>query len=217
MVATATQRTAYDVDPVARLWPESTVVCLGSGPSLTQADVDACRGRARVIAIKDTYRLAPWADALYCGDEVWWQHYGPDLAFTGACYGLVSPHETKWVQLLDRLGVHRFLLGSGSGLSTDPRRLALGGHSGYQAINLAMHLGARTVVLLGYDMKAAAGRLHFFGDRAYASTKHPPYEWLANFDSMVEPLRQRGVRVVNATRDTALTVFPQLPLDEALA
>jgi len=47
-------------DPsVPRLWPGETFVCLASGPSLTQADVDYCRGKARVIAIKDVLHLAP--------------------------------------------------------------------------------------------------------------------------------------------------------------
>lgn len=207
------------VAPVERLWPESTVVCLGSGPSLTVDDVNACRGRARVIAIKDTYQLAPWADALYCGDEIWWQHCGEQTrTFAGLRFGLVSPHEHRWVEMLEQLEVHRLLLGSGSGIESDARRLATGGHSGHQAMNLAAHLGARTIVLLGYDMKpAASGQVHFFTERAYQSKKRPPYEWLANFASMVAPFERLGVRVLNATRETALTVFPRVTLEEALA
>jgi hypothetical protein len=207
------------VAPVPRLWPESTIVCLGSGPSLTRADVESCRGRAKVIAIKDTVQFAPWADALYCGDEIWWQHYGETTrAFAGLRFGLVSPHEQRWVDLLADLDVHRLLLGSGSGVETDPRRLATGGHSGHQALNLAAHLGARTIVLLGYDMKpTVGGDVHFFGSRAYQSKKRPPYEWLANFASVLAPFERLGVRVINATRDTALTVFPRVTLEEALA
>lgn len=223
MVVTVAKRNAFDVDPVTRLWPDSTVVCLGSGPSLTPADVDACRGRARVIAIKDTHQLAPWADALYSGDEIWWREHGAALAFAGLRFGLVSPQEQRWVDLLEQLGVHRLLIGSGSGLDADPRRLTTGGHSGYQAINLAVHLGAHTIVLLGYDMKPAVdGRVHYFGAHAYSTRnnsprKRPPYEWLANFDSMGAPLERLGVRVLNASRETALTVFPRVSLEEALA
>lgn len=218
MVATVAKRSAFDVDQVARLWPDSTVVCLGSGPSLAPADIEACRGRARVIAIKDTYQLAPWADALYCGDEIWWQRHGEATrTFAGLRFGLVSPQERRWVELLDSLEVHRLLLGSGSGLDADPRRLALGGHSGFQALNLAYHLGARSIVLLGYDMQPAAdGRVHFFGNHDY-SKKKPPYEWIANFASLAEPLQRHGIRVVNASRETALTVFPRVSLEEALA
>ena len=45
---------------VSRLWPGSTVVCIGSGPSLTPEDVAYVRGKARVIAINRSVDLAPW-------------------------------------------------------------------------------------------------------------------------------------------------------------
>ena len=37
------------------------------------------------------------------------------------------------------------------------------------------------------------------------------------FPSLVKPLRQRRVAVLNATPGSALTVFPMLALEEALA
>ena len=42
--------------PVPRLWPGSTIVCIGTGPSLVVEDVQACRGH-KVIAIKDAIDL----------------------------------------------------------------------------------------------------------------------------------------------------------------
>ena len=51
--------------PMPRLSDGGTIVCLATGPSLTQADVDAVRGQAdAVIAISDAVDLAPWADVL---------------------------------------------------------------------------------------------------------------------------------------------------------
>ncbi|HCZ48509.1 MAG TPA: hypothetical protein DCZ11_05850, partial [Gammaproteobacteria bacterium] len=38
------------------------------------------------------------------------------------------------------------------GLSASPLRIHQGGNSGYQALNLAVLLGAERVILLGYDM-----------------------------------------------------------------
>lgn len=201
--------------PVPRLWPGSTVVCLGSGPSLTAADVDACRGRARVIAIKDTVRLAPWADVLYgagadAGGRTWWHLHGPTLAFSGLRYCL-DPQASRWASVLAR--------GPEQGLSADPGALALGGHSGYQAINLAVHLGATRVVLLGYDMQATAGRQHYFGDHQHgAPGRKLPFDWFRlHWPSIVAPLSALGVTVVNATRETALDLFPRQSLAEALA
>jgi hypothetical protein len=36
------------------------------------AGVDLAKGRAKVIAINNSWRLAPWADALYGCDYTWW-------------------------------------------------------------------------------------------------------------------------------------------------
>ncbi len=53
---------------VERLWPDATVVCIASGPSLTQSQVDYCRGKARVAVVNNNWEKAPWADVLYGAD-----------------------------------------------------------------------------------------------------------------------------------------------------
>lgn len=192
---------------VPRLWPGSTVVIFASGPSLTQADVDACRGQ-HVIAIKDTIRLAPWAEVLYACDAKWWRHYGPDLTFTGPRYSL-EREAAPWAQVLRNDGV--------LGLETRPSGLRTGRNSGYQAINLAVHLGARRIVLLGFDMQPSGDQHHWFGAHPYVA-KAPPYrEFLQCFQSIVAPLKAIGVEVVNASRISALTCFPRVTLAEVFA
>ena len=198
--------------PVQRLWPSATVVCIGTGPSLTQEDVNACRGHARVIAIKNAVTMASWADCVYgagndAGGRTWWSREGPGLQFNGLRYSL-DPNAARWSSVLRQ--------GSETGLSSDPWRLALGRHSGYQAINLAVLLGAARVVLLGYDMQPTGGKEHYFG--AHPHGVAVPFDYLrARFDSIVEPLQAAGVIVLNASRETALTIFPRVSLEEALA
>lgn len=199
---------------VDRIWPESTVVCLGSGPSLTAEDVESCRGRAKVIAIKDAIQACPWADVLYgCGRDAsrWWQHYGEQLAtFPGLRYTL-DPVAAPWAQVLRETGAH--------GLELDPSALRHGQNSGYQAINLAVHLGAKRIVLLGYDMgHSPHGVKYFFGNRKRVPQVPSPFaSFLLAFETLVAPLAQLGIRVLNASRQTALAMFPRVSLDEALA
>lgn len=199
--------------PVERLWPGATIVCLGSGPSLTQSDVDCCRGRARVIAIKNTIDLAPWADVLYgsgadAGGQTWWSRRGPTLTFPGLRYTL-DEQARRWASVLG--------FKQEDGLDLDPSRVALGSHSGFQAMNLAVHLGAAKIVLLGYDQKPdATGKQHYFGDHP-AGNKLPFELFRFRFPSIVAPLEAVGVTVINATRDTALDLFPKMAIQEALA
>lgn len=192
------------------------MVCIGGGPSLTAADVDACRGRARVLAINDAYRLAPWADVLYGCDAKWWTWHPEAAAFAGLKYGLTHRREDVFpdgVELLANTGM--------GGLETSPHGVRIGStlgsqNSGYQAINLAMHLGAVRVLLLGYDMQPdERGRSHWFGEHPVAGTSQ--YRLFAQaFERLVEPLKAFGIAVINCTRRTALTCFPCQPLAEAL-
>lgn len=188
------------------------MVCLGTGPSLTQEDVDACRGRAKVIAIKHAIDLAPWADALYASGSdrsEWWQRHGDRLAaFNGLRYTL-DPEGRAWATVLRNDGI--------TGLSADPGGLKHGRNSGYAAINLAAHLGAARIVLLGYDMDSDnTGRAHYFGAHWHGRT--PPFPtFIEMFTTIVEPLQALGIAVLNASRRSALTVFPRVSLDEALS
>jgi hypothetical protein len=202
---------------VPRLWPGSTIVVIGGGSSLTPADVDYCRGKARVIAIKEAYQLAPWADVLYAADAKWWRFYQGAPTFDGLKYSIEqnpSQDAPDWcaawpdVAILRNKGDH--------GLSLDPSGLCTGHNSGYQAVNLAVHLGAAKIVLLGFDMwRGPSGEQNWFG-------KHPnhvesPYPlFLQSFATIVAPLKQAGVEVLNASRFTILNGFPRVPLEEAL-
>ena len=194
---------------VPRLWPESTVVCLGGGSSLTPEDVDYCRGKAKVIAIKEAVRLAPWADVLYACDAKWWRWEEGAPSYQGVKYAL-EPQPTPYpgVQVLRDAGPE--------GLSDDPSALCTGNNSGYQAINLAVHLGATKIVLLGYDMSVGPdGQQNWFGEHPCHVRSPYPF-FLTRFASIAAPLQARGVTVLNASRFTVMNTFPRVPLAEAL-
>jgi hypothetical protein len=187
--------------PVVRAWPGATVVCLGTGPSLTTADVEHCRG-LRVIAVNNAYTLAPWADALYAADLKWWKWHKGVPDFAGAKY---SVEPTIWA------GVHALRNTGRTGLERDPSCLKTGYNSGYQAINLAVHLGAARIVLLGYDLKGD----HFFG--AHPDRSRPPFPLcLEAFPTLVAPLAEAGVEVINCTPGSSLRCFPMATLASVL-
>jgi hypothetical protein len=208
--------------PVPMLWPGSTVVCLASGPSLVAADVDAVKG-LRTIVVNTTYQLAPWADVLYAADDSWWQweRAGVERVFGGMRYSVEEFPTDKARPRAQR--DHRaaadvtVLRNTGlTGLERDPSGLRTGQNSGYQAINLAVHLGARRILLLGYDMgKAKDGRKHWHAPHR-ADRPSPFFMMRQHFLTLVEPLKAAGVEVVNCSRETAITAFPRRALADAL-
>lgn len=194
---------------VQKLWPGETVVCIGTGPSLTAADVEACLGRARVIVVNDAVKLAPWADVLYACDGKWVDHHKGVKSFTGPKYSM-TVNRKKWPDwiALRNDGVN--------GLCLDPTGLRTGRNSGYQAINLAVHLGARQILLLGYDMSRHKGKGHFFGEHPHNWSPSPYHAFLQAFSTLEQPLKDLGIEVINCSRRTALKVFPTLALETAL-
>lgn len=201
-------------------WAGQTAVCIGTGPSLTRDDVTSCRGQARVIAINDAYRWAPWADVLYAADAKWWRIHQGVPSFAGEKYMTMSPTPDGARIVIP--GVQRFRPAGFKGLSLKPDRLCLGlaggCNSGYQAINLAVLYGATRILLLGYDMQRdAQRRAHFFGKHPDGLCNASPYDLMArSFLDLIQPLSDLGVTVINCTRETALTAFPRQPLDVAL-
>jgi hypothetical protein len=198
------------------LWPGAAVVCLGGGPSLRQEQVDACRGRVRAIAVNDAWRLAPWAEVLYACDWRWWYKHGGVPGFAGLKVSLSNSrgHLDAYpdIEILENTGTE--------GLEPAPTGLRTGRNGGYQAINLAVHLGAARILLLGYDMKPdARGRTHWFGDHADWPTRASVFEtaMLPHFAGLARELDSLGVMVVNCSPDSALEVFGKLPLEQALA
>lgn len=201
-----------DRPAVPRCFPGEAIVCVGGGPSLDRADVEACRGHARVLCVNDAIRLAPWADTLYAADARWWLSHQETKLFTGLKFGLQPCIGRPDVTILRQTGR--------LGLETDPTGLCTGGNSGYQAINLAVHLGASTIILLGYDLRRIDGRAHWFG--SHVSPLHDPSDaqliaWRGYFATLVRPLADRGIVIINATPDSALVCFPQQALTEALS
>jgi len=199
---------------VPRAWPGSTVVCVAAGPSLTPADVDACRGRARVIAVNRSVELAPWADAFFAADGRMWHWEADRLArFAGLTFSLelTAAARAAGCVLLRNRGIW--------GLSSDPGAICNGRNSGYGAINLAVLLGAVRIVLLGYDCGPGPdGAKHWHPDHPNGAgpTDLIFRSWRGAFRSLVEPLAAAGVTILNASRATTLDMFPRVALADVL-
>jgi len=185
-------------------WYQGTAFILGCGPSLRNADVSSLRSVGYVIAVNDSYLLAPWADVLYFCDKKWW---------TANQDTVMSTFTGRWIVTLDECyhGVKTLRNMGVEGLETDPGGLRHGSNSGYQAIGLAYHLGVSQIVLLGFDMRCDGDRVHWRDrakDNADAQARVMSTVMLPKFNSLVAPLRDAGVQVWNCTPDSALRCWP---------
>lgn len=166
----------------------------------------------RVMAVNNTWELVPWAHALYAGDLQWWEKHGERaIAFAGEKW-TCSPFAAR------RHGLRHVKAEEGFGLCRTPGRVNTGGNSGFQAVNLAWHFGARQIVLLGFDMHRNNGA-HWHGEHEgmmSAPDSHIAI-WRSRFEALADDLRDEGVQVMNCTPGSALECFPRMDLGSALA
>ncbi len=196
---------------VPRLWEGRTVAILASGPSMSLAVANAVRAAGiPSIAINDTYRLAPWADMLYACDANWWRHHAEDaLKFAGLKVTCDDDHVSFDAVL------HLKQTGD-SGFDPDPSCIRTGNNSGYQALHVAIHAGARRVLLCGFDMQGG----HWFGSHPEGLTDAVPDVhrkfFIPEFETLAPMLPSLGVEVVNCTPNSALRCFQMGNLDDEL-
>jgi hypothetical protein len=194
-------------DYVSRGWEGETVVCIASGPSLSKEQVEVSK-QFKTIVINDNYLIAPWAEILYFADHKWWVWHKEGLI---KAWPWVSFTKTKVTIRHNPMATDKdiFVLENegAEGLPKNPTGLKTGSNSGYQALNIAVLSGAKTILLLGYDMK-------YQGQRSHAHNGHPQkmhetaYKGYAKrFATLEKPIKQLGVRVVNCTPGSGIECF----------
>lgn len=165
-------------------------IILASGPSMSQTTADAVRGRGTVMAVSDAYLLAPWSDVLVSSDAAWWRHHHP--VFAGRRFSAHGGEGTEVIQ-----GVPG------------------GSNSGVLGILVARHLGAKKILLLGFDGHGS----HFFGDHPepLRNTSAPRRRVHAEqHKAQAREAVRDGIEIVNGTPGTVLTCYPQVSLGEVL-
>lgn len=181
---------------MASSWKGQTAIVIGAGPSAAKTPLELARGKARVVAVNESWRLAPWADVLFAIDAVWWvQHKGvPQFAGRRVTS---SPFAMK------TFGLDCFV--------------SIGATSGLRAIYLAEKLQANPILLVGFEMHPNNG-VHWHPP--HHELRNPGKDemkiWREDIERVAGMFAARGTKIVNCTPESALTCFPHVPFEQAL-
>lgn len=195
----------YKVEPI---WEGQTVVIVGSGPSLSLQQIRTvaiarAEKHCRVIAVNDAIYPCFWADWLHAGDLKWWRwHIHRINDFTGIRTTVSDDVPGPWV--------NGYLEYSGDlGFDPDSSKCKSGGSSAYQAACIAVHTGAKRIILLGIDMKRGPdGQVHWFGEHPERTTVNYAVAMAPKWDTLKPTLEERSIEVINCSPGTALETFP---------
>lgn len=167
-----------------------------------------------IIAINDAYKLLPSADILYACDEKWWDVHSGCPEFFGekwSCHGSCK-HNDKF-DCAERYGLNLVQGEDREGFSLDPSRIHYGSNSGFQAINLALHFGAKLIILVGFNM----GGSHFFGDHPKELINNRDYARFIPAFERAAKLLPKDISIINCTPRSVLRCFPMMELNDALS
>lgn len=167
----------------------STWAILGTGQSLKVEDIEYLRGKCSVIAVSDSYKLAPWADVLVSHDSKWWRHHPQAFEFAGQKY-------------CRHAGVR-------AAAQFKVKDMGNGCNSGFMAMCVAKHLGATRILLLGIDMYGT----HFFGPHPEGLNNTNASRFKIHIEQFS---RFSGAEVVNCNPNSALKRFPFANLREVI-
>lgn len=228
---------------IPKIWQDSECFILGGGASIIeqfnipQEIVSEVRAgtkplsayspymeaihHKRVIGVNTSFMIGTWIDMLFFGDR-----------------GFYLPREKQILNFpRPRISCHEAFLkhpvikyvakdnNHSKGLTTKPDHISWNTNSGTAAINLAMHLGARRIILLGFDMDMVDGNKHWHNE--YKNNHKPPRNrspkqdvvfgrHLSNFPFVAKDAQRLGLEIINASLNSKIPQFPKVSLKEIL-
>lgn len=78
-------------------------------------------------------------------------------------------------------------------------------------MNLAYLLGAKTIILLGFDMFGS----HYFGKHPASLDVASPFKAFIHSFELID-CKKHDIEIINCTRSTALNCFPKMKLESVL-
>lgn len=193
-------------------WSGDVCAIVAGGESVSRDAVDRLKGRCRVLVINNGYQLAPWADALYACDGRWWAKYPDAGQFAGLKItqdsNAAKTHNLHHVELIEENWKESRITAERKGL------IARGGHSGFQAVNIAVQFGATRHLWFGFDFRGD----HWHGRHEELMNPRPAslVTWAGILDRQSPILAALGVEVVNCSERSLLTAYRKMTVDEAL-
>jgi hypothetical protein len=202
--------------PIPRIFEGQAVAIVAGGPSLVGFDWEQLRG-VPAIAINRAYEVMPFAPVLWWTDAKFWRGHHAGIEAHRAIWKATCQVGYQGIEPLPSW-VTQYRFTETGGFDPDPKNLRSGNNSAYAAMHLAAHLGARRLVLLGVDMRhGAGGATHFHGGYGTPHLEENLARYMVPFfDTLAAPLAERKVEVINASPESALTVWPRCSIIEGL-
>lgn len=194
--------------PVAK-WKNLDVFVIGGGTSLECFDWSLLEDEC-TVGCNDAYKLgAKICKICVFGDPKWFKFHQHELVkYEGLLFtnhGNFQRTRLDWLWTLPR---------KANGLATDA--LAWNTNTGAAAVNLALILGAKRVILLGFDMHLSNDKQNWHVNYVNAPDGKVYKKFIKGFERLSRDLNRvfPGREIINVNDDSRLNCFPKIECDK---
>ncbi len=193
---------------------DQTIVVLGGGPSHVGVDAILLRDFPFIAvnsSCRKVERLAKKGDILYFSDNSWAERYEELIRnWEGICVTSNRNTKARLGNLVNRLDLQN--LTEFMQIKSDYVQAS----SGHTAVCLGVWLGAKKIILIGFECKEVNGRTHGHDDYVQGDLNAFRERFIPGWVGLSQRFRNLGVEVINSTPDSEIKEFRYLNFKEAL-
>lgn len=176
-----------------------------------------------VIGVNLAFLIGPWIDITFFGDSKFFKRFRNDLAahrsikISCNAKAISAAFHKDGIKYLSKDGNHRY------GLTKNLKKVSWNENSGCAAISLAANLGAKRIILLGFDMKLNGdNKQHWHSYYGTANRKNinpkglPFHRHMRSIGNIAKDAHRRGIEIINANPDSAIDAFKKMNVKDLL-
>lgn len=208
----------FNSKPVPKIFNGKDVFIVGGGASLKDFNFNLLKDKC-VIAINRSFTKIPFAQVLYFSDYRFYMWATGELkgdeklvtefkTFKGQIYTIASKISEPNINIIQNTGK--------TGFDTISGRVKHGGNSGYAAINLAYHFGAKRIILMGYDMGFTNKQSHFHDGYISKQSETIYKRFIEPFKQLYDITKQLNIKIYNTNLKSNLPYFEKVKIESFL-
>src|SRR3989304_3240828 len=194
---------------IPKIWENKTCYIIGGGWSLKGFDVSILQGK-NIIAVNNAFKLADFISFCWFGDLQWYGWNENDILSRLLKPSFPIPFVSCHPRFDNHKQVYHVSRTGGCGISTKENKVYWNYCSGFSAINFAYHLGVKTIILLGFDMKLnPTSPFHNNYHEEHQVKPRKVYDPYISYLRSAEPIKkdadELGLTILNVTKDSGIS------------
>ena len=201
---------------------DDSLFIIGGGPSLTDFDWSILKNK-NVLVLNRALEKVPNAIAVFWNDVTFHQNHQEELSKFGGVRISTTRYSLSHTCDCNIIWVkgNSYTSDMNGPIEESPYTIRQGSNTGYSALNVAYHLGAKTIYLLGYDMNLNEGKTNWHDGYKNEVPNNNRTRlnniFIQQFNGVKKTYLEKGIKIYNLNVDSNLKEFETKAIEKELA